>query len=190
MMASLLAKFGGLLFFIRNAWHLRRLSAFKPQEISSIAYRGYVKSDAIAIEGVYKKLNGGASFRSLRQYLYDTLGQRCLLVATQTNERGEEVVIGMNMYYLNARDVRDKTIHEAFIGVMPQMAGQGVATTMRKIAIAHFKFAGFLGISSRISAENKSSLQSAIKLGFAPVEQYTDISSQSQRYYMVYKLQD
>ncbi len=190
MLASLLAKFGGLLFFIRNAWHLRRISAFKPQEIRSITYRGYVKSDAIAIEGVYKTLNDGASFRSLRQYLYDTLGQSCLLVAAQTNERGEEIVIGMNMYYLNARDVRDKTIHEAFIGVIPQMAGQGIATTMRKIAIAHFKFAGFLGISSRISAENKSSLQSAAKLGFAPVEQYTDISSKSQRYYMVYKLQD
>ena len=189
MVAGLSAKFGGLVFFIQNARRLRRVPVFKSQQMMAITYRGYVKTDAFAVEEMYAGLNNGAHFRSLRKYLYDPFGRRCLLVATQNNETGGEIVVGINMYYLNARDIKEQTIHEAFIGVAPEMTGRGIATSMRKIAITHFKFAGFLGISTRISVEYKPSLQSAIKIGFERVEQYIDNASGAQRYYMLYKLQ-
>ena len=94
----------------------------------------------------------------------------------------------MNMYYLNSRDVREKTIHEGFIGVIPSMTGKGIASAMRSIAKDHFKADGYKGISTRISLNNVSSLQSAIKTGFTPIEEYAEPSTGDRRYYMIAKL--
>lgn len=160
----------------------------KEKKIDAINYRGYKKKDAAQVAKIYAQLNDGTRFYGLRSLLYGLIGSRCLLVATHANEAGREVVIGMNMYYLNARDVREKTIHEGFIGVIPGMTGKGIASTMRNMAKEHFKAARFKGISTRISLNNAPSLQSAKKMGFTPVEEYTEPSTGERRYYMVAKL--
>ena len=110
-----------------------------------------------------------------------------MLVAVCSGDSGD-VIVGMNMYYFNPRDVREKTIHEGFIGVIPEMNGRGIATTMRLHAKQHFARAGLAGISTRISVANKSSLSSAEKVGFVPIEKYIDVHSGDLRYYMVSNL--
>lgn len=96
----------------------------------------------------------------------------------------------MNMYYFNSRDVKENTIHEGFIGVTAEAAGQGIATQMRKIAKTHFSLLEIKGISTRISINNVASLRSAQKIGFEPVEQYCDPHTHEERYYMICKLEE
>lgn len=103
---------------------------------------------------------------------------------------GRSRVIGMNMYYFNARDILENTVHGAFVGVSESMAGRGVATTLRKVAMQHFARNGIYGISSRISLDNKASLHSAKKLGYQPVEQYFDPDTNTERYYLVWRFED
>ena len=167
---------------------MRSVKNIKNRKIFEISYRGYKKEDALQVAKIYAQLNNGTRFAGLKSFLYAFIGNRCLLVATHANEVVGEVIIGMNMYYLNSRDVREKTIHEGFIGVIPSMTGKGIASAMRSIAKDHFKAAGFKGISTRISLNNAPSLQSAKKMGFTPVEEYTEPSTGERRYYMVAKL--
>ena len=91
----------------------------------------------------------------------------------------------MHLFYMNPRDFKENTVHEGFIGVLPEYEGQGIATQMRKVAKQHFKQAGFSGISSRISKENLGSLHSAKKIGFEPVEEYFDNNMKEERYYLI-----
>ncbi len=93
--------------------------------------------------------------------------------------------MGMDMFYLNPRDFQEDTIHEGFIGVLPDHEGQGIASQMRKQAIEHFKQNGFKGISTRISKTNFASLNSARKLGFKVVEKYFDAGMNECRYYLI-----
>lgn len=161
------------------------MSSIRTKTINGIIYRGYRKRDAAEVDKIYAQLNNGARFEGLRRQLYTSIGSRCLFVAVCTNEVGEEIVVGMNMYYLNARDIREQTIHEGFIGVIPRMTGKGIASILRSMAKAHFKDMGFKGISTRISLNNLPSLQSAKKMGFLPLEEYIESSTGEKRYYMV-----
>ena len=86
---------------------------------------------------------------------------------------------------MNKKDIKENTIHEGFIGVVPEASGRGIATKMRQMAIQHFKLAGFSGISTRISLNNSASLMSAKKIGFQPVEEYQEPSTGEKRYYMI-----
>ena len=187
MLARVRSKFSGFVFVVRNFISARRLAEIKNEEVSGLLFRGYSASDVEVISKIYQQLNKGASFSRVQRGLYSHIGGRCLLVVEQKDAIGVSRIVGMNMYYLNRRDVQEKTIHEGFIGVVPEAGGQGVATKMRQAAIRHFKLAGFSGISTRISLNNSASLMSAKKIGFQPVEEYQEPSTGEKRYYMVCK---
>lgn len=63
-----------------------------------------------------------------------------LFVATDSNNNQ---IIGMDMFYFNPRDLNENTVHEGFIGVLPEYQGQGIATIMRQQAIKHFRLFAF-----------------------------------------------
>lgn len=172
---------------LQNLFHARKINPLPGIVANGLTFRGYQKEDESQIARIYAALNGGAKFAGLRKWLFNIVGSRLMLVAVSTDDSGE-VIVGMNMYYFNPRDVREKTIHEGFIGVVPEMNGRGIATTMRLHAKQHFARAGLAGISTRISLANTSSLTSAEKVGFVPIEKYTDIQSGEFRYYMLSKL--
>ncbi len=181
------SKLSALAFSMKNISATRRIVDFKSEYVDELLFRGYSALDEKAITEMYRQLNDGAIFSQIQRILYSYIGRRCLLVAEQKDAVGASKIVGMNMYYLNKRDVQENTIHEGFIGVVPEAGGQGIATKMRQIAIRHFKAAGFSGISTRISLNNTASLVSAKKIGFQPVEEYQEPSTGEQRYYMVCK---
>ena len=187
MLAQVKLKLGGLLFAARNLGAACKFVDFKSEEVDGLRFRGYSAADAKVISEIYRDLNDGAVFSRIQRGLYSHIGRRCLLVAERKDAVGASKIVGMNMYYLNKRDFQENTIHEGFIGVVPEAGGQGIATKMRQIAIRHFKAAGFSGISTRISLNNTASLVSAKKIGFQPVEEYQEPSTGEQRYYMVCK---
>lgn len=131
---------------------------------------------------------GGGRLSLFNKTLYVFSCRKLVLVAV-AKPAGVSEIIGIDMFYSNARDFKERTIHEGFVGVSPSVRGRGVATELRKCAIAHFSKNRFSGISSRISLSNHASLSSAKKLGFLPVEQYFDQETQEDRYYLVRPLE-
>lgn len=187
MLRRVNSKLNGLAFAARNINAARRLVEIKKQEIDGLLFRGSSASDVKAISEIYQELNDRTVFSWIQRGIYSLFGQRFLLVVEQIDGIGAFKIVGINIYYFNKRDVRENTVHEGFIGVIPEMCGQGIATKMRQMAIRHFKMAGFSGISTRISLSNKASLASAIKIGFQPIEDYQEPSTGERRYYMVCK---
>ena len=187
MIASIKSKFGAVIFAIRNICAAKKVVDIKSEEVGELLFRGYSASDEKAISKIYQQLNDGAVFSRYQRKLYSSIGRSCMLVAEQRDPFGASKIAGMNIYYLNQRDFQENTIHEGFIGVVPEMGGRGIATKMRRMGIHHFKSAGFSGISTRVSLNNTASLISAKKVGFQTVEEYQEPSTGEQRYYMVCK---
>ena len=181
------SKFGSAAFVARNLSMVHRLNGIEKKEIDELIFRGYLEADADLISKIYRQLNDGAIFSQMQRWLYGRIGTRCLFVVEQRDALGASKIIGINIYYLNKRDIHEDTIHEGFIGVLPEAGGRGIATNMRKMAIEHFKSAGFFGISTRISLNNSASLVSAKKIGFQIVEKYQEPLTGEQRYYMVFR---
>jgi len=149
--------------------------------------RGATLSDFRSFIKAYTAFGGGR-LSLFNKVLYLFCSRKLVVVAVAENA-GVNNIIGIDMFYSNSRDFKEGTIHEGFVGVSPSVRGRGVATELRKCAIAHFSKYGFSGISSRISLNNLGSLASAKKLGFLPVEQYFDLETQEDRYYMVRPLE-
>lgn len=148
-----------------------------------LTFRGASINDLEQLMLIYKKLNGiELSTNNIKLLKYCS---KKLVVIAEKEIDGRKKIVGMDLFYMNPRDFKESTMHEGFIGVLPEHEGQGVATQMRKHAIDHFKKVGFKGISTRISKSNIGSLRSAKKLGFKPVEEYCDKVMQEERYYLI-----
>lgn len=163
-----------------------KLSDFTKIELTekeNIIVRHYSAADEKTVGKLYEQLNI-IYLSKAHKNLYKTFGSKLLFVATDSNN---DQIIGIDMFYFNPRDFNENTVHEGFIGVLPEYQGQGIATIMRQQAIKHFKKNGLAGISTRISKNNLGSLHSAEKLGFKPVEEYYDEAMGEERYYLVCK---
>lgn len=148
-----------------------------------LTLRGASINDLEQLMPIYKKLNGmELSTNNIKLLKYCS---KKLIVIAEKEIDGRKKIVGMDLFYMNPRDFNEATIHEGFIGVLPEYEGQGIATQMRKHAITHFNQAGFTGISTRISKNNIGSLRSAEKLGFKPIEEYYDEIMREERYYLI-----
>lgn len=151
-----------LKFLIRN---LTRISAFPAMPSRRIdqgfLIRGYADCDSEPLDALYRNYSGSRLGRDKR-LLMKLAGSRLCIVACDP----DGCVVGVNMYYFNSRDISERTVHEGYIGVLQCVSGRGVASAMRRHAIAHFKTAGLQSVSSRIRSDNVASLKSAIKAGF------------------------
>lgn len=171
-------------FLCSNLIKLSSMNSIAKSEKNGIVIRGCSRSDIKQTENIYKKLNSnGKGFSRIQELLIRVFGEKFLFIAKSDNQ-----VVGLDFYYINHRDREEQTIHEGFIGVLPEFEGQGIATRMRTNAKDHFKKSGFLGISSRISKNNLASLRSAEKMQFVPVEEYFDERKNEDRYYLVCNL--
>jgi len=176
------------IFLTKSSIKISSLPLFLESNSNGLKIRGANSNELNEVNRIYEKLN----FQSLSKYQriqFKIHSKKTVIVAEQYID-GKKKLVGMNMYYLNPRDFSDDTIHEGFIGVMPESEGQGIATQMRILAKEHFRDAGFRGISTRISKNNLGSLNSAKKLGFEPVEAYFDTVMNEDRYYLICNLKE
>ncbi|MBV4503466.1 GNAT family N-acetyltransferase [Pseudomonas sp. BW13M1] len=180
----------GLPFLIGNFSRFLRVAAIPEFRTGGVIVRGCRRGELSSAFLLYSHLNDGGEVGYVQRILYYFLSERCFLVALQDDAQGQRSVVGVDLYYLNPRDLREGTVHEGFIGVHPATEGKGVATTLRRQALRHFRNAKFSGVSTRISVSNPGSLRSASKLGFEQVEEYVDACSGEQRLYMVCKIQE
>lgn len=182
-MSKVYRYFSNRFYFFISLLKIKKIKSIGFFNESGLILRGAGYSDLKQIRIIYKNLNGSDFSRSNKILL--KYCEKKLIIVAEKRIKDELVIVGMDMFYLNPRDFKESTVHEGFIGVLPEFEGQGIATKMRKYAMEHFKNAGFYGISSRISKNNLGSLNSAKKLGFEPVEQYTDPVTGLERYYLI-----
>jgi RimJ/RimL family protein N-acetyltransferase len=163
---------------------LRSLSSprLEPVERDGYTFRGFKAADLPAVQTIYSE-DDGSVFPRFNRLLLRTCGSRMCLVATLGGQ-----VIGFDQFYFNDRDIKENTIHEGYVAVAKAHSGKGVASIMRRISAAHFRRAGFDGISTRISRDNHGSMKSAAKVGFRSVEDYTDPDTGDARSYLVLDL--
>jgi GNAT superfamily N-acetyltransferase len=150
---------------------------------AGFTYRGLRREDFSQVKTLLEQLNNGNGLKG-RSILYKKGGCK-LVVVTETLDQNEFRIVGIDLFYFNWRDLRECTVHEGFIGVSPTYQNQGIATRMRLHAINHFSKCALDGISTRISLNNRSSLKSALNMGFRPIQTYIDDSSGEERHYLI-----
>ena len=175
------------LVFIKGVFFSRKLHDIDISHFKSYEIRGLRRAELGQFFMTYKKFSGN-KLPVFSRLLYLISSRKFIFVAVSRCGSVSDIV-GIDMYYCNLRDFEDRTIHEGFIGVGSQSQGQGIATELRRVAIAHFSGGKLTGISSRISLNNSGSLASARKLGFLPIEQYYDSAAREERYYLVRPLE-
>ena len=180
---------GGILVVLGNLVVGRKVSRVGCGVREGIVYRGMEAGEYAQVMELYASLHDGRRPNWVMRAICRLLGGKMVLVAV-ARYQGQARVVGMNMYYVNRRDMADGTIHEGFLGVSPDMTGRGVGSELKRMANHHFETQGFKGISARISLDNKASLASAEKLGFVPVERYHDPRMGADRQYLIRWFQD
>lgn len=150
-----------------------------------VLIRGFKVRDLLQLRQLYFELNPAGSL-SLPRCLWGAISYRRLLIVAEESQ--SKALVGMDLFYFNARDLQESTVHEGFVGVVPMHRGKGLASNMRVIAKQHFQRNGLTGISTRISQDNQASLTSALKLGFKVVETHHSAAG-AENYYMVCKLE-
>lgn len=184
LLARMQSKFISFLNIFKLIIKFKDFSIIKQVEFDDfLTFRGAGINDLDQLMPIYKKLNGKELSNSNIKLL-KYCSEKLVIIAEKKIGRRKKIV-GMDLFYMNSRDFKESTVHEGFIGVLPEYERQGIATQMRKHAITHFNQAGFTGISTRISKNNIGSLRSAEKLGFKPIEEYYDEIMNEERYYLV-----
>lgn len=181
-----ISKTNTLKFLAINILKLSTVNKPNPLYFNGYTIRCCKLTELKKAENVYQKISGRA-FPHIQKLLLKLFSNKNLIVAI---DESNNKIIALNLYYMNHRDFDENSIHEGYIGVLPEYQGQGIATKMRKHAKAHFQAAGFLGISSRVSKNNLASLHSAERSGFKIVEQYFDINTKEERYYLICNLRN
>lgn len=136
-----------------------------------------------SVMDLYEKFHEGKKLGLIKSLLLRLAGEKlCLVVIDQQTHE----IVGYSLFYFNARDSKEGTVHEGDTYLLPEYRGQGIGTAQRRHALYHFARCPFLkGVSSRVSLKNHASLKSNENLGFKRIERYFDRSMNEERVYMV-----
>jgi ribosomal protein S18 acetylase RimI-like enzyme len=176
--------FNELIFFKINYFKFFNIDAAAEKKNDEIVFRGVKSGEIGEVLSIYTLLNNNKKINFIRSLLYQLLGNKIILIAVKRDATMERIV-GISLYYLNKRDIEGNTVHQGFIGMIPEFSNKGIGTDLGEYALKHFSKHGFLGISTRISVSNIPSIKSAEKVGFKILEKYYDHNLNEDRYYMV-----
>ena len=165
----------------RNLRHALTLKPFSEERVDEFIISPLKHDKLAAAEKVYARINEGKPLSLTNRLLMRLLGSR--LCAALYDPTGD--LVGISLYYFNKRDVHENSIHEAFIGLIEKQRGKKLGTAMRRHALNHFAATPIKAVSSRVSRDNVASLNSNLKLGFRPAEEYFDEKLGEHRYYLV-----
>ncbi len=172
-------------FLIVNEFYSLKMDDFETIESEHYVMEPLKRKDIMEVFKLFKKLNNGLELSLDRKILLMFSSTKfCYILRSQDGE-----IFGMGLYYFNKRDVKEKTIHEGYIGLTEKFRGIGIGTEARKNALKHFaKFKFLKGVSSRITLDNTPSLKGNINLGFEIKEKYWDKKEGKERTYLVCNL--
>lgn len=170
-------------FLSRNISIACRIAKMTRADHRSLSFSGCSFQTVSSVIYLYKKFHDGKKLAQSKELILRIAGEKLCLVVTD-RQTGE--VVGYSLYYFNARDRKEGTVHEGDTYLLPEYRGKGIGTAQRRHALFHFAKCPFLkGVSSRVSLNNYPSLKSNENLGFKPIERYFDSSMNEERVYMV-----
>ena len=149
-----MSKYNLAKFFTINVLKLLPIDTLPNLNHDNYVIRGCLKSELKEAEKTYKILSG-RGFSRVQRVLLRLFSDKNLII-TISDQNGYKKIVGVNLYYINHRDFKENTIHEGYIGVLPEFEGQGIATKMRVHAIEQFKKSSFFGISSTMMSRRSS----------------------------------
>lgn len=158
------------------------MPSFLTVNYEGIQLGGLKRRELFRLTKIYRDLNEGRALGLCKVLLVLSLSEKVCILAREGKE-----IVGFEMFYINREDLRNGTIHEGYVGVIAEARGKGVGTLLRRKAGEHLYRAGFIGVTSRISADNCPSLKSSEKVGFRIRNTYYDSRTGEKRYYLVWK---
>jgi len=173
-------------FFYRNTVCALKIPRIEQFPFVSVTFEPCSVDHIQGVLSLYTRFHDGKEMDLSKRLVLYLAGEKLCLVVTdeQTHE-----IVGYSLYYFNARDRKEGTVHAGDTYLLPEYRGQGIGTAQRRHALYHFARCPFLkGISSRVSLNNHASLKSNENLGFKPIERYYDRSMNEERVYMVCSL--
>jgi hypothetical protein len=172
-----------VLFMMRNIYESFFLKRIQETGIDKeIVIRGASIKELKEALCIYSVYNNNDKIGISRYMVYLFVSRKMVFIARDISVNR---IIGTELYYFNQRDLREKTVHQGFRGILPAWQGRGMGTSLTACAVNHFKNSKIDGISSRVSLNNLASLRSNMKLGFRPVEAYFDENMHENRYYLI-----
>ncbi|WP_445006037.1 GNAT family N-acetyltransferase [Halomonas mongoliensis] len=173
------------LSMLRTFFLSRKITTRSAAEFDCYTLKLADASDLPECFKLYADLHDGNGLSKFKKLLYRLCSGKVIIAAYSKFDAGSiKKIYAVDMYYVNKRDAEENTVHEGFIGVLPEAEGKGLATQMRSFASTVFHDAGLSGISTRISEDNIASMKSAKKQGFKVVERYFDETQGKFRCYM------
>lgn len=98
------------------------VSKIQTATFAGFVIRGAKKKDIEKIKNFYQKCTGRV-FTNRHIYLLQKCEEKiCIITEKETQ------IVGFDLFYMNSRDFKQKTVHEGFIGVLPDYEGKGIAT--------------------------------------------------------------
>tara|TARA_B100000941_G_scaffold154280_1_gene109342 strand:+ start:760 stop:1311 length:552 start_codon:yes stop_codon:yes gene_type:complete len=152
----------GFKFLIRNIRNVEKLPKIDSKIIGDFRIESCQKSDFNHISKLHKLLRDGRDLNFWRKILYKSKGKKLMFLIKDTNKK----IIGFQMFYFKDDEIKNKIIHEAFIGVKSEFRGNNLSVELRKCSIEHFSKTGLSAISTNIPSNNEPSIASAQKTGF------------------------
>lgn len=154
----------GIKFLLQNISEAKNLPS--PKKISFNEYQidGLKPIEIKKLRQIHKTLRNGRELNLWRTILYIIYGKKLITLAKDKKNE----IVGFQMLYFKKEEIKNKTIHEAFIGIKPEHQNKSLATNLRLFSARNLKRSRCKKISSKISKNNQASLESAIKCGFEP----------------------
>lgn len=153
----------GLSFLLRNARYSQGLPKMSSFESEGLVFSGLPKTHLAEVDRVHNVLRGLPLSWNRRYYLYAFGEKMCGIVRRKAVPCS---IVAFQLLYFRRPESGCGVIHEAYIGVMPEFRGMGIATNLRRFTTGHLRKAGVKKVSSQVDQENVPSLRSALKVGF------------------------
>ncbi|MFO8054477.1 MAG: GNAT family N-acetyltransferase, partial [Bacteroidales bacterium] len=133
-MKRLLHTAAHIVFLIRNFWYAKNIRRMQLVHYKGFAIGPLLHRHVDAALTLYKKLNNEKNLGTAKTLLLKIFGARLCLAAYNKDNQ----IIGISVYYFNARDKKENSIHEGYTGVDPRFQNKGLGTELRRLAASHF----------------------------------------------------
>jgi ribosomal protein S18 acetylase RimI-like enzyme len=155
-------EYDGLLFLIRNTQAARPLSPMQEIGFSNYKFIGLPGDRINELDELHQLVREGRRLNFWRKTFYKYQGSKVCGVVI--NDR--DLLVGFNYYYFRENELKDKIIHEAFLGISPNERGKGIATALQRYTLNQLSKQPLTGVSGNVEKANLPSIKMLQRVGY------------------------
>lgn len=176
-----LSLLNGCQFILENLWATRKLPLIKTVKVGELTIGFPRKNELQEVMNIYQELRSSQSISLANDVIWRLLRRKLVFVAKDLKNN----ILGIGLTYFNKRDIEERTLHLAFLGVKVSASNRGIGSMIEQTEVNHFKNTNLLGLSARISLSNIGALRISERNGFVPITKYYDTTMGEERYYLI-----